>query len=314
LKRVGGREVTSLLKRRISVRSAALVTLAAAAASFAAPHFAHSTLGEVAAEIADAPATFATATFRFVSNDDESHLGFDTNIYPGNKAMDAWRRSGEYEWVGYYLEAPCHKDDSWSGKRARLARTGWGLAVVYVGQQTWGRRLDPPKNARRARMPRATPGATCSAAFVTPERGRRDAADAIAKTAREGFARGSVIFLDLEYMDRVPQRMREYYRAWTYAVLADGRYRPGVYVHTHNAKTVYADLRRVFDAAGVRTDPPFWIAGSRAFDIDKAPTEVGHTFADVWQGMLDVVRTHNGVKLPIDISVAAAASPSASID
>ena len=167
---------------------------------------------------------------------------------------------------------------------------------------------------RKSSIAVATPGATCSAAFVTAERGRGDAADAIAKTMREGFARGSVIFLDLERMDRIPQRMRQYYRAWTAAVLADGRYRPGVYAHTYNAPTVYADLRAVFDAAGVESDPPFWIAGSRAFDIDKAPTEVGHRFADVWQGWLDVVRTHNGVKLPIDVSVASLANPSAATD
>ena len=257
--------------------------------------------------------------------------------------MDAWRRSGEYEWVGYYLEAPCHKDDSWSGKRTRLTRTGWGLAVVYVGQQTWGRKLTGSVNqsSAKARPSRRTSaskakasrsrrsaramtrkssgsvaraGTTCSAAFVNAARGRSDAADAIRKTTAEGFAPGSVIFLDIEWMESIPQRMREYYRAWAAAVLENGAFRPGVYAHTHNAKSIYADLRDVFDAFGVRGDPPFWIAGSRDFDIDKAPTEIGHTFADVWQGMLDVVRTHNGVKLPIDISVSALANPSSATD
>ena len=55
--------------------------------------------------------------------------------------MRAWKRDGTYEWVGYYLPAPCHKDDSWSGRRQHLIDNGWGLAVIYVGQQTWGKML-----------------------------------------------------------------------------------------------------------------------------------------------------------------------------
>jgi hypothetical protein len=324
-----------------------LLFAAALSASLEVPRVARSTVREAAEELADAPAAITDAATRLVSAAAESHLGFDTNIYPGDKAMDAWRGSGEYEWVGYYLEAPCHRDDSWSGKRKRLTDTGWGLAVIYVGQQTWGSSLKaaPAKNAgkaksaarkspsrkksaaksrspgksahamaRKSKAPVAKAGATCSAAFVNAARGRADAADAIQKTAAEGFARGTVIFLDIEFMETLPQPMRDYYRAWTAAVLADARYRPGVYAHTRNAATVYSDVRDVFDAAGVKTEPPFWIAGKRDFDIDKVPTEVGHSFAAAWQGMLDVVRTHNGVKLPIDISVSFLANPSAATD
>jgi hypothetical protein len=68
----------------------------------------------------------------------------------------------------------------------------------------------------------------------------------------------------------------------------------------------------VYDDLGIDTEPPFWIAGSNGFSPGRAPTDVGHKFASAWQGALDVVRTHNGVKLPIDISVASVASPSLS--
>src|SRR5689334_2849742 len=68
----------------------------------------------------------------------ESHAGFDTSIYPGDAAMSAWHKpSSPYEWVGYYLQAPCHRDPSWMGKRSTLRSMGWGLAVLYVGQQTF---------------------------------------------------------------------------------------------------------------------------------------------------------------------------------
>jgi hypothetical protein len=60
----------------------------------------------------------------------------------------------------------------------------------------------------------------------------------------------------------------------------------------------------------VTSDPPFWIAGTGGFSPERAPTDVGHSFATAWQGLLDVVRTHNGVKLPVDISVSSVASPS----
>jgi hypothetical protein len=68
------------------------------------------------------------------------HLGFDTYAYPGDEAMKAWRQEegAPYEWVGYYLpSAPCHKGESWAGKRETLGDMGWGLAVIYVGQQVW---------------------------------------------------------------------------------------------------------------------------------------------------------------------------------
>lgn len=256
----------------------------------------------------------------------ERHLGFDTNLYPGDKAMDAWKRSGEYEWVGYYLEAACHKDGSWSGTRARLTKSGWGLAVVYVGQQTWGKQLSTPAKivssskktkgsrtyqmTRESSMPVATSGDRCSTSYVNSAQGRIDARDAISMASREGFPKGTVVFLDVEHMNSVPQAMRDYYTSWATTLLADGRYRPGIYAHTANAATIYDDVNTVYRKAGLKTDPPFWIAGTRGFSVNRAPTDVGHHFASMWQGALDVTKTHNGVKLPIDISVADASSPS----
>ena len=74
------------------------------------------------------------------------HLGFDTYAYPGDDAMRAWREEegSPYEWVGYYLpSAPCHKGDTWEGKRQTLSDMGWGVAVIYVGQQVWSSAKKP---------------------------------------------------------------------------------------------------------------------------------------------------------------------------
>ncbi len=268
-------------------------------ALFAAPQLVHAPMDEVAAAattVVDAPAEIVASIAHA-----GSHVGFDTDIYPGDRTMAAWiAGDSPYEWVGYYLPAACHKDTSWSGKRETLEQLGWGTAVIYVGQQSW------PKRSGRAHA-----GTTCATSFVTAARGTRDAADAIARTETEGFPRGSVIFLDIERMDAVPAAMRAYYRAWARAVLTDGRYRPGIYAHEHNAQVVYADVKDEFTQAGAAYDPPFWVAGnSNQFAIGKNPEDVGHVFADVWQGLLDVVRMRNGIRLPVDVSVATVSSPS----
>jgi hypothetical protein len=283
----------------------------------------------------------ATASANIAENLSEGpHLGFDTFSYPGDDAMHAWMTADKpYRWVGYYLAAPCHTDSSWEGKRETLSSMGWGMAVIYVGQQTWGRtpgqkvtltryvtkrvRQVTTRNGRRVVRyatkrvpvrvlvaPRASRGSSCSTQFVSAARGTADANDAIAKTAAEGFARGTVIFLDIERMDAVPRAMRDYYSAWTKRVLEDGRFRPAYYAHSFNANLIYSDVKEVLAGAGISADPPFWIASARGFSIDKAPADVGHAFAQVWQGVLDVVETHNGVKLPIDVNVAQLRSPS----
>jgi hypothetical protein len=288
------------------------------------------------------------------ANREGKHLGFDTYAYPGDDVMLAWRHeSVPYEWVGYYLPAPCHDGTTWMGKRARLAEMGWGMAVIYVGQQTWdktptgfetqyrdalrtqsiptrvkvyrtvkGKRVARYVTRRVAvkrtvRVPvrvrvdaKARPIEDCNAQLVSATRGTLEAKDAIARTQAEGFAPGSVIFLDVEYMRSVPQKMRDYYRAWAAEVLRDGRYRPGMYAHTRNAETIFSDVKAVYAKAGRTDEPPFWIAGGSAFSTDKEPRDVGHTFAAMWQGVINVVEDWNGYSVPIDVNVAEVRDPS----
>jgi hypothetical protein len=295
----------------------------------------------ISGQVADVAATISGQTALLAgAGTNGRHVGFDTGPYPGDAAMRAWRTGGSpYEWTGYYLPAPCHPDDGWSGKRETLTAMGYGLAVIYVGQQTWGRTPGKPytipvtvsKQVRRRvghgskrhwvnrtvtrtvrrQAPPPPKDATCNADFVDRARGVAEAQDAIARSEREGFPRGTTVFLDVEYMDRMPPAMREYYSAWVRTVLADGRYRPGIYVHTYNADVVYADVKREYLAAGLTDEPPFWIAKADGFDIHKLPSEMGHAFAAVWQGALDVEQTWAGHRIPIDVNVAGSSSPSA---
>ncbi|MDB4885030.1 MAG: hypothetical protein JWN79_468 [Gemmatimonadetes bacterium] len=241
---------------------------------------------------------------------DGKHLGFDTHTYPGDRTMRAWKEApgAPYRWVGYYLPSPCHKDASWTGKRQLLTDMGWGLAVIYVGQQTWGRTPKPLSAKQAAALAKSK--ATCNADFISADRGTADGNDAIAVTLREGFAPKSVIFLDIERMEKMPSVMRDYYRAWARRVLQDGRYLPGVYVHAWNAQVVHDDLKAEFAAAGVTDAPRIWIASGRGFDEGKAPQDVGFTFAGVWQGLIDVGRAVANIKLPVDVNVSTWTSPS----
>jgi hypothetical protein len=335
--------------------------VASVAAAFVATHISELRHGPdaLASPLEAAPARAAmsrAALARLLPVDDRTgrHLGFDTYAYPGDDVMRAWRDAAPYEWVGYYLPAPCHNGRSWVGTRERLADMGWGMAVIYVGQQTWdktprgyeteyravrrtkyiskrvkttrvvhGKRVTryvttriPVKRMVRVPVhvrvdPKQRPIDDCNAQLVNATRGKIEAADAIRRASTEGFPRGTIIFLDIEYMRATPAKMREYYKAWTRAVLADGRFRPGFYAHTRNAAHIYKDVKAEYVRAGLAQEPPFWITGeSEDFSTDKAPHEVGHSFAAVWQGMIDVVEEWSGHSLPIDVNVAQLPDPS----
>jgi hypothetical protein len=111
-------------------------------------------------------------------------------------------------------------------------------------------------------------------------------------------------------MEKMPGAMRDYYRAWSRRLLTDGRYRPGVYVHAHNAQAVYDDVKAEFAAAGISEQPRIWVATGRGWEEGKAPQDVGFAFAGVWQGVIDVARTVADIKLPLDVNVSSWSSPS----
>ena len=272
---------------------------------------ADSEVADVAAKVAQVAAAVTGQHAPLANAQQEGkNMGFDTHTYPGDKTMQAWKAApgAPYRWVGYYLPAPCHKDKSWTGKRQKLVDMGWGLAVVYVGQQTWGRKPRPVSAKRLAQMQKS--GTTCNADLISADRGRLDADDAIAATEKEGFPERSIVFLDIERMEKMPPEMRDYYRAWSKRLLEHGRYRPGVYVHKHNAETVYNDIKAEFAAAGVDEQPRIWVASGRGWEEGKAPQDVGFAFAGVWQGMIDVARTVADIKLPLDVNVSSWESPS----
>jgi hypothetical protein len=267
---------------------------------------------DIAAKVAQAAAAVTGQDAPMANDYEQGHyVGFDTHTYPGTATMRTWKNTpgAPYSWVGFYLPSPCHTDKSWEGKRDTLAAMGWGLAVVYVGEQTWGRKTRLLSALQQAAL-RAR--SSCSADLLTSAAGTHDADDATARATHEGFPKGDVVFLDIERMDAVPPAMRDYYRAWVARMLADGQYRPGVYAHQHNAQQIFTDVQNAFRSAGDSETPRFWIAGGKDFDEGRAPQDVGFAFAGVWQGVIDVARSVASVSLPVDLSVASWVSPSES--
>ncbi|MEZ5403863.1 MAG: DUF1906 domain-containing protein [Bryobacteraceae bacterium] len=216
------------------------------------------------------------------------YLGFDTARYQGDKIMQAWKTESPYAFTGYYLKAPCHSDASHMGARERLAKMGWGFLIIYVGRQAEG---------------------PCSKQPVDAALGELHGRDAIAKTAAEGFAPGSVVFLDVERMERIPAAMKKYVLAW-FDEVNRSPFHGGVYCHVRNA----AELRETIMAAhpADRPEPVFWVAGGKRFDPSRSvPADSSIPFARIWQGRLDTRQTHGGFEVNIDVNIADTPDPSA---
>jgi hypothetical protein len=121
--------------------------------------------------------------------------------------MNWLKANSNLVWCGYYLApAPSHGDRSWMGKRASLKAAGWGIAPVFVGQQTIG------------------PGSHNPSAAT----GTADGQHTASLMKAEGFAPGSCVYLDLENGPPLTDLQHAYVAAWCDAVQAGG-YQPGVY-------------------------------------------------------------------------------------
>ena len=136
-----------------------------------------------------------------------NYAGFDTDIHPGLAQLAWLTENTNLKWCGYYLApAPGHEDTSWMGQREVLAAEGWGMAPIFVGQQTAG------------------PGSH----NATDGQGSTDGALAAELACNEGFPPQSCIFLDWEDGSSPSQEAQAYIRAWATAVTASG-YAPGIY-------------------------------------------------------------------------------------
>jgi len=134
-----------------------------------------------------------------------NYLGFDSNDYPGDDALPSLRKT--FSFTSYWLgPPPGAKHSSWQGKRALLQSQGFGLVVLFDGRAS--RTLRNFADAR--------------------QKAARDAQSAAKLAEDEGFAKGTVIFLDIEEGGRLPAPYHEYLLAWS-SILVKAGYRAGLY-------------------------------------------------------------------------------------
>src|SRR6267154_2765413 len=134
-----------------------------------------------------------------------SYLGFDRNVYPGDAALPVLRKP--FAFASYWLSpAPGEKRNTWKGKRELLASHGFGLLVLYRGRDN--SELKTETDAAR--------------------KGAQDAKAAAAASGEEGFAPGTVIFLDIEEGGRLSPTYHKYVGVWSEELKRAG-FRAGVY-------------------------------------------------------------------------------------
>ncbi len=217
--------------------------------------------------------------------------GFDCSGYPGDNAMRYLRNSTNFTWCGFYLgSAPSHPDDGWMAKRQFLTELGWGLAPIYVGQQT------------------VPPGSMQSDAA----HGYQDGIHASQLMQEAGFSIGSAVYLDLENGLPFPPHQQAYVVAWVDQVQHSG-YAPGVYCsHTFAIALHQVVPNALIWVFKVDTVSPHPVPGPLYPDIHPAGS--GYAGAYMWQlgqnCQIAVVGAPGG-RLVLDLDTAISADPGA---
>jgi hypothetical protein len=186
------------------------------------------------------------------SNQSHSYLGFDRNIYPGDKALPILRKT--FTFTNYWLSPPPgEKTNTWLGKREVLRSQGFGFLVLFRGRDS--RELKNEAVAKR--------------------KGTQDAKDAAATANAEGFSSGTVVFLDIEEGGRLPDAYHTYLAAWseelTQAGFRAGAYCSGIPVNEEAGVSITTadDIRN----HGFGKEMIFWVYN------DACPPSPGCVFA-----------------------------------
>jgi len=201
-------------------------------------------------------------------NETRIYLGFDRNEYPGDIALPVLRKT--FSFSGYWLTPPPRETkNTWAGKKKALNAHGFGFLLLARG--------------------RGASGIKSSA----KEDGVADAREAAQNAIQEGFAAGSVVFLDIEEGGRLSPQFHSYISAWVDELVRQG-FRPGVYcsgvpVNDGNGHKIVTgdDIRSNVGSRSV----VYWVfndmcppsPGCRSWVGPLGPAGSGVEYATVWQ-------------------------------
>lgn len=232
------------------------------------------------------------------TNASGAYLGFDVGSYPGDTFMQDWWDNSPYQFVGYYLQAPCHASFTpWEGHRPTLVGMGWSFLLIYVGQQR------PPHAGNRG----------CHQNTLTAAQGLADAIDAANRTTNEGFPAGTYIYLDIETGDPFDTDLSDYLSGWVPQIVSSG-FGVGIYC----SRNIAADVNNsVIGLSPAGTSAPrIWVFGDRSGANEKfnrtisLPSDSTVPFATAWQSLTHP-QTWGSNTLSVDESVSAPSDPSA---
>lgn len=122
-----------------------------------------------------------------VPQQSRSYLGFDRNIYPGDAALPTLRKT--FAFSSYWLSPPPReKTNTWKAKRKLLLSHGFGFLVLYRGRDSSELKTETD----------------------TIVKGTQDASAASVAAKKEGFALGTIVFLDIEEGGRLSAAYHKY--------------------------------------------------------------------------------------------------------
>jgi hypothetical protein len=198
----------------------------------------------------------------------QTYLGFDRNDYPGDATLKILRQTFSY--TGYWLNnPPGATSNSWAGHRAAVESAGFGFLVLFNGRLY--AQLKTVANAQRL--------------------GKADALIAGSSARREGFPRGTIVFLDQEQGGRMLPEQKAYIYAWVDAISPAG-FRAGIYCSgtrsTDGENAVTAE--DIHQTAGSR-EITYWATndacppspGCSVLLPPPSPSKSGVDFAEIWQ-------------------------------
>ncbi len=170
---------------------------------------------------------------------------FNAGSYPGDALMQDWWSNSPYQFAGYYLNAPCHRNFTpWEGNRSNLIGMGWTLLLIYVGQQR------PPQPGQNG----------CDQNNLTNAQGVADAIDAAQRATNDGFTAGTYIYLDIETGDPFDTDLSAYLSGWVPQIVNSG-FGIGVYCSRNIAADVNNFIATILPS---NTAPPRF-SGIRRF-------------------------------------------------
>ena len=218
------------------------------------------------------PSAFFTAAPipHAASEHSRSYLGFDRNIYPGDAALPILRKT--FVFTSYWLSPPPgEKTNTWKGKRELLISHGFGFLVLYRGPDSGELKSETDAKVK----------------------GNKDAGAAASAAKEEGFATGTIIFLDIEEGGRLPDTYHAYLRAWLdelkRASFVAGVYcsgipvkeQPGLSITTADDISSHAPSHEIVMWAYNDACPPS--LGCAFPENPPAPLASGISYAAVWQ-------------------------------